>query len=78
MRRDSETGTAVSLFFYDTDGKKHCGAFRGGNRSFHPDMVTDEMLKSARHMHIGSFVALESFHRAARRNSDPPCKGARA
>ncbi len=61
VRRDSETGTAVSLFFYDTDGKKHCGAFRGGNRSFHPDMVSDEMLKSARHMHIGSFVTLESF-----------------
>ena len=59
--RTSTSGSATSLMFFDTEGVKHSASFWGGNRTLEPSQITDEMLKKARHMHIGSFVNLQSF-----------------
>lgn len=59
--RNSTSGSATSLMFFDTEGKKHSCSFWGGNKTLRPEQITDEMLQKACHMHIGSFVNLQSF-----------------
>ena len=58
---DSKTGSGTSLLFFDTRNTKHSACFWGGNTSLTPDMITDSMLESASHMHIGSLINLQSF-----------------
>ena len=58
---NSTSGSATSLLFFDPEGQKHSASFWGGNRTLEPSQVTDEMLDTARHMHVGSFVNLQRF-----------------
>ena len=58
---DSKTGSGTSLLFFDRRNVKHSACFWGGNTSLTPDMITDDMLEGASHMHIGSLINLQSF-----------------
>lgn len=61
VRRDSQTGSAVSLLFFDQSGGRHCARFGGGSLSYRPESVTDDMLRGAQHLHIASFGSLPGF-----------------